>query len=131
MVGSFHFMVQSIYEGSINIRQLFLLPNVRVTNVTILDPNCLFNLTLGGEQVTKPNHRMEKKEFTFSWGVIGSVMGVTEPNHLGQRTQPPIASFNIKEVPTDVFPFIRATVQSVQIIASPQQMQNKCTAFYP
>ena len=84
MVG---FHGSSIYEGSINIRQLFLLPNVRVTNITILDPHCLFNLTLGGEKVTKPNHRMEKKEFTFSWGVIGSVMGVTEPNHLGQRTQ--------------------------------------------
>ena len=54
-------MVQSIYEGSINMRQLFLLSNVRVTNVTILDPHCLFNLTLGGEQVTKPNHRMEKR----------------------------------------------------------------------
>ena len=117
-----------IYEGSINIRQLFLLPNVRVTNITILDPHCLFNLTLGGEKVTKQNG---KKEFTFSWGVIGSVMGVTEPNHLGQWTQPPVASFNIKEVLTDVFPFIRATVQSVQIIASLQQMQNKCTAFYP
>ena len=61
MVGSFHFMVQSIYEGSINVRQLFLHPNVRVTNVTILDPNCIFNLTLGGGKVTKPNHRMEKR----------------------------------------------------------------------
>ena len=58
MVG---FHGSSIYEGSINIRQLFLLPNVRVTNITIMDPHWLFNLTLGGEQVTKPNHRMEKR----------------------------------------------------------------------
>ena len=120
----------SRHEVSINIRQLFLIPNVRVTNVTILDPHCLFQSDSWRGASYKTQSQNGKKEFTFSWGVIGSVMGVTEPNHLGQRTKPPLGSFNINEVPTDVFPFSRATVQYVQIIASPQQMQNKCSAFY-
>ena len=71
------------------------------------DPECALSFqsdSWRGESY-KTQSQNGKKEFTFSWGVIGSVMGVTEPNHLGQRTQPPIASFNIKEVPTDVFPF--------------------------